>query len=242
MSIIGLGDSLMQDNFFDTFPQTGWFQMLKLFTAENVNLKNFAKNGCSTKSFIDQNRFSTALKQIQKRDIVLISFGHNDEKKEDPERYCSATGAYQDNLRYMIHCIKKKNAIPILLTSVPRCRYNPEGKLERTHAGYPSSMRQVAKDEKVYLIDLNEILARYANRVGSNKYRENFLIYPPNKYENYPRGITDTTHLNCDGAFRIAKEVVKQLSLIEDPNIYLCFRHNQKIQINNRLKLDRIKS
>ena len=227
MKIIGLGDSLMQDNFAETYPQTGWFQMLKLFVADDVTLKNFAKNGCSTKSFIDQKRFKKALEATEEGDLVLISFGHNDEKQEDPLRYCSAHSKYVDNLKFMVNSFLKKNATPILLTSVPRCKFDSEGKLMFTHGDYPKAMIQASKDTRVNVIDLNGLMREYLKKCGPVKSKENYMILPRGSYSNFPNSTNDTSHLNYNGAFTVANIVVNELvSLIPD-SLSLCFRHNQ---------------
>ena len=51
--IITLGDSTMQFNPYNKFPQTGWPQALVRFVRPEVEIKNFAVNGKSTKNFIE---------------------------------------------------------------------------------------------------------------------------------------------------------------------------------------------
>ena len=88
-----LGDSTCQTNNEDTYPQTGWGQLLNLFVNENYEVVNLAKNGRSTKSFIDEGLFEICKNNLKENDIVIIQFGHNDEK--------------DDVLRHTIQHIKK---------------------------------------------------------------------------------------------------------------------------------------
>lgn len=63
MNIICLGDSLMQKNTSETFPQAGWPEALEahLADSEHNHVLDFALNGRSTKSFIDEGHFAEAL-------------------------------------------------------------------------------------------------------------------------------------------------------------------------------------
>ncbi len=110
MNLIFLGDSLMQPNGMDTYPQKGWPQMLDPYLAdpEETKVLDFALNGRSTKSFLDEGRFKEALDAAKDGDVCFISFGHNDEKIEDPKRYTTPYGTYIENLAYMESEMKKK--------------------------------------------------------------------------------------------------------------------------------------
>lgn len=44
-------------------------------------MENHAKNGRSTKSFIDESRLTPIYDKITAGDFLFIQFGHNDEKK-----------------------------------------------------------------------------------------------------------------------------------------------------------------
>ena len=49
-----LGDSTCQTNLADTYPQTGWGQIFHEFLNDKCEVINLAKNGRSTKSFIEE--------------------------------------------------------------------------------------------------------------------------------------------------------------------------------------------
>lgn len=74
------GDSTVQYNSILTYPQTGIGQVFHLFVKPEVRIENHAKNGRSTKSFLDEGRFTVMLDRMGEGDFLFIQFGHNDEK------------------------------------------------------------------------------------------------------------------------------------------------------------------
>ena len=104
-AIYYIGDSTVQFNKIDTYPQTGMSQVLSLFTAEDVVVHPYGKNGRSTKSFIDEGRLVPIEEQIGEGDFLFIQFGHNDEKQADPTRYTEAFGEYQTNLEKFVNTV-----------------------------------------------------------------------------------------------------------------------------------------
>lgn len=218
MKIILMGDSTMQTNDATTYPQVGWGQMLSLFFKSDVRILNFAKNGCSTKSFYDLGLFNKVLEEIEEGDYCFIQFGHNDQKKDNPLRYTSKDGTYKTNLSFYIDEIRQKKGIPILLTSIYR-RYFDDNKqiLEEVHQGYPEAMKEVAGNEKVLVLDICSLSKELLSRLGDENSKRLFMIFPSGLYENYPQGMNDNTHLRSDGAFLMAKLVVDELKKINHP-------------------------
>jgi len=63
-----------------------------------LRVDNHAVNGRSTKSFIDEGKWSEVLGRLKAGDWVLIQFGHNNEKVDKPAVYADADGDYRRNL------------------------------------------------------------------------------------------------------------------------------------------------
>ena len=63
-TIFWAGDSTVQYNDILTFPQTGIGQVMNLFLKPEVRVENHAKNGRSTKSFIDESRLTKLPQEI----------------------------------------------------------------------------------------------------------------------------------------------------------------------------------
>jgi hypothetical protein len=101
-TIFWAGDSTVQYNDILTFPQTGIGQVMNLFLKPEVRVENHAKNGRSTKSFIDESRLTPIYDKITAGDFLFIQFGHNDEKKNDPQRYTDPHSDYMVNLEKFV--------------------------------------------------------------------------------------------------------------------------------------------
>ena len=203
--IVTLGDSTMQYNNFSKFPQTGWPQALDRFV--KVPIINFARNGRSTKSFIDQGLFEKALEEIKEDDLVLIEFGHNDLKKNDPLRYTEAYGSYQENLKFMAFEVLKKKSKVILLTSITE-RVFENGVLLKTHGEYPNAVIDLAKQNKLDYIDLFERTREIVLAEGEEKSKRFYMNFDGGLYESKPDGLNDNTHLRYDGAFMVDRKSV----------------------------------
>jgi lysophospholipase L1-like esterase len=201
MNIICCGDSLMQENDFSTYPQEGWPQELHYFLQNPlIRVLDFALNGRSTKSFIDEGRFAQALEAAQKGDVAFLSFGHNDEKKEDPARYSEPYGRYQANLTFMEKSFAAKGCSTVFITSMTRLKYDEKGVLLHTHGDYPDAMRKLALSLDLPLVDLEQLSYDF---LAPHPFEENSVYYmclPAGEYPNYPAGLHDTSHLSFNGA------------------------------------------
>lgn len=154
------GDSTAAEYGAERAPQAGWGQMLQeWFDPAQWQVRNHAKGGRSTRSFIAEGRLDAIAKDIQAGDVLLIQFGHNDAKHEDPTRYTDPQGDYQQFLRSYIAAARDKGATPILITPAARLLYD-FGALLDTHGRYTLAMQQLAAQEHVGLIDLNARLQR----------------------------------------------------------------------------------
>lgn len=217
--IVTLGDSTMQFNNFLKFPQTGWPQALTRFVKPDVEIINFAVNGKSTKNYIELGLFNTAYEQIQKDDLVLIEFGHNDVKIEDPLRYTEPFGSYQSNLEYMVNQCKSKGAHVILLTSITERYFSGNVLTESRHQPYVQAMLELAERINVQCIDMYSLSKKVVESYGEVKSRQLYMYFDANIYENYPSGSTDNTHLRYDGAYVIAncfyKEMMKRKLFVD---------------------------
>jgi len=80
-----VGDSTMANKPTDPpNPEHGWGQLFPRYFIDPSMVINYAMNGRSTKSFRDEGLWGKVLTAIKPGDFVIIQFGHNDEKKENP--------------------------------------------------------------------------------------------------------------------------------------------------------------
>lgn len=216
MNIVCLGDSLMQPNTAETYPQEGWPQELALFLMDpaHVQILNYALNGRSSKSFIEEGHFVEALEAAQEGDVVFISFGHNDEKKEDPSRYAAPFLDYQENLLMMARSFERKGAKVVFITSMSRLKYDTDGNLLRTHGDYPRAMKEVAKKNGYDCVDLESLSYEDLSQRDFIANKDYFMCLPKGVYPNFPEGLKDTSHLQANGAKYVIRLLLPEFKKI----------------------------
>ncbi len=200
-TIYWAGDSTVQYNDITTYPQTGIGQVFHLFLKPEVKVLNFAKNGRSTKSFIDEGRLAAIEEQITEGDFLFIQFGHNDEKKADPVRYTDPFGQYMVNLERFVNAAREKKAYPVLITPLERRCFAEGNQLGvGEHSDYVAAMKQAAENLDVPLIDLYSMSREKLRKAGAEKTKDWYMHLPKDVYPSHPEGLTDNTHLKYEGA------------------------------------------
>ncbi len=195
------GDSTVQFNDYSTFPQTGLAQGLERYLKHGIRIENHAKNGRSTKSFLDEGRMTPICANIWKDDFLFIQFGHNDEKVGDPLRYTDPFGSFTDNLLYMCEKALAKGAYPVLITPLERRKFVGDSLEKSAHEEYVSAMKKAAEKEKAALIDLNAKSREALEKAGPEESKKWYLHFPAGLYDAFPYGAKDDTHLSFEGAF-----------------------------------------
>lgn len=203
-------DSTAANKEIKAYPETGWGMPFTYFFDSTVIVDNRAKNGRSTKSFIAEGLWQKLINDVHAGDFVLIQFGHNDESKDKGERY-STPEEYKSNLARFITETRNKQANPVLLTPVSRRQFDSAGHVKQTHGIYSPLVREVAKEQNVPLIDLDELSRALYQKMGPENSKLLFLQLEPGEHPNYPEGKTDNTHFNELGARKIAQLVLADL-------------------------------
>ena len=205
-----IGDSTMADKPKQPAnPETGWGQALPtLLKAEVGRVVNYAMNGRSTKSFIDEGRWTKVVAALQPGDFVIIQFGHNDEKADKPAVYAAPRGAYQDNLRRFVREARAHGATPLLATPVARRKWNERGELVDTHGDYPAALRAVAAAENVPILELSGLTSELERGHGVEGSKRLHLHYAGGVYARWPEAVKDDTHFSEYGAARVAASMV----------------------------------
>jgi lysophospholipase L1-like esterase len=212
ITVFLIGDSTMADKPNpEQNPERGWGQLLPRFFDDSVMVRNFAVNGRSTKSFIDEGRWEAVVRELSAGDYVLVQFGHNDEKREDPARYTNPYTGYRRNLERFVTETRARGATPVLLSPIVRRHFNPQGALEDTHGAYPLVARQVARDLDVQLIDLQLLSEDLVRAAGVDSSKALYVWVAPGESPMYPEGRQDDTHLSVRGATAIARLAARAL-------------------------------
>jgi lysophospholipase L1-like esterase len=188
-------------------PRAGWGQALPLFLRPGTTVVNEALSGASSKSFADLGRLDRILVAIQPGDTLLISFGHNDEKAEDPARYTEPRTTFQAYLRRYVDGARAAGAHPVLVTPVERRRFTEEGAAYESHGDYPAAMRALASNTHTPLIDLTALSFTLWGTLGPEPTKDYFLWLDPGESPNYPAGVSDNTHFQAHGAIEVARLV-----------------------------------
>jgi lysophospholipase L1-like esterase len=204
------GDSTMSIKSENKRPETGWGEALAKYIEPPNTLVNLAVNGRSTRDFLDEGRWYKLIQALQPGDVVIIEFGHNDQKITSPHRFTDPWRDYRYNLERFIKDVRAKDATPILLNSIARRRFEA-GVAVNTHAPYDDVVRQVAKNTGVLFIDMTQLSNDWLNDLGV-EVSQRYFLHVNEGHVNYPSGVKDDTHLNAAGAAAISKMFLEALA------------------------------
>lgn len=203
--IFYIGDSTVARNTIHTYPQTGMSQGLARYTKPSVPIVSLAKNGRSTKSFLDEGLFQPAQEALEEGDFLLIQFGHNDEKA-DPARHTDPDTSFRENLLFFADTARARGAWPVLITPIARRRFDGEGNfLPGSHGPYPDAVRRLGREAGIPVIDLTAVTEKYLAELGDEGSKPLF-VWP-----------VDNTHLKPEGAVRMAGFLAEGLRELGQP-------------------------
>lgn len=235
-TIFWAGDSTVAQNSITTYPQTGIGQAFQRYVKSmQVWVENYAVNGRSTKSFMDEGRLAVIYDRIKKGDFLFIQFGHNDEKPEDPTRYADPEVDFPVNLGKFVTVARNKGAIPVFITPLTRWdRNNPNAKYR--HDEWAASCRRTAEKLGVALVDLTKMSEELVDALGEKARTDFYMNLPAGAYPNYPDGMKDGTHLQPLGAMTFAGLIAR--GLYELGGVYrelLCDGYEQWLNMDESL-------
>ena len=171
--------------------QWGWGEpLVERFDTTKVNVVNRAVGGLSSRTYLTMGHWERVLAMVKPGDVVLMQFGHNDSAPfDDPARArgtIKGTGeetqeidnpitrkrevvhSFGGYLRKYITDAKAKGATPIVCSLVPRKIWK-DGKIVRNSDSYQKWAADVAAQEGVGYIDLNERIAAKYDALGAEK-------------------------------------------------------------------------
>lgn len=192
-------------------PFYGWGSQLAAYVPQSIRVANHAASGRSSKSFWTEGLFDGVAKRLSPGDLLLIAFGHNDEK-DDPARHTDPDSSFPQMLLRYIHAARSAEATPVLITSVSRCYFLDDGSLLYTHGEYPLAVRTLAGRENVPCIDLKRTTRALLQTLGPKEAETLFVHVAPGVYPHLPDGWHDKTHFNLHGAQTVAATVAEALS------------------------------
>jgi lysophospholipase L1-like esterase len=203
------GDSTASIKEVKAFPETGWGMPFVYFWDSTVTVVNKAKNGRSTSSFQKEGLWQSIMEEAGEGDYVFIQFGHNDEVST--KKSYTTEAEFKANLKKFVAETKNKKAIPVLMTSMARRKFDAAGSIVGTHDVYAQITRDVAKEEGVVLFDMDKQTQQLFQQFGAEQSALLFLQLTPGEHPNYPQGKEDNTHFNELGARMVAQLVLKEI-------------------------------
>ncbi|WP_018479485.1 rhamnogalacturonan acetylesterase [Pontibacter roseus] len=208
-----IGDSTISIKETKAYPETGWGMPFVHFFDSSVTVDNRAKNGRSTRTFIEEGLWQPVADNLQAGDYVFIQFGHNDEV--ETKKSYTPKDQYTANLTRFIKETRKKKAIPVLITPAARRQFDETGTIVGTHEVYSALVREVAKQQKTPLIDLDRKSQELLQQFGVEGSKHLFLQLAPGEHPNYPEGKDDNTHFNELGARKVAQLVLAEVKALK---------------------------
>lgn len=204
LRVVIVGDSTASSYPEARHPRTGWGQVLAHFVDKDVQVLNRAVSGRSTLDYRSLGHFDATMARLRADDLLLIQFGHNDQKRDDPTRYTSAATSFPEGLLQFVRAARRKGAVPVLLTPVARRAFDAQGRAVDTHGEYAQAVRKLAAAEQVALIDLSRRSMDWIEALGPDASKAYYLHDPV-------QGLADDTHFHRRGAIAIACLVVGDL-------------------------------
>ena len=182
--------------------------------SEKVDCVNMARGGASTRSFRAQGIWDRALQT--KPDYMLIQFGHNDVVFNRPsgagpapggDRALTDPGDYEKNLRQYVTEARAAGIKPILVTPITRQYFEADGKIHSDQTEHSETMRRVAAEMKVPLIELQNESIAYLENVGEEAGHK----FEITKKDATGATIYDKTHFNWAGSYVFGRMVAVDL-------------------------------
>jgi lysophospholipase L1-like esterase len=200
------GNSTVVDQAME--PYAAWGQMIPaFFKPGEVVIANYAESGETLLAFERERRLEKILSQMKKGDYLFIEFAHNDQKAGN--NHLDAFTSYKEKLKYYINEVRKKGGNPVFVTSMHRRNFDESGTIVNTLEDYPEAVRQTGKEEKVPVIDLNEMSKKLYEAWGVEKSLKAFVHYPAGTFPGQDQELKDDTHFTPYGAYELAKCVVE---------------------------------
>lgn len=216
-----VGDSTVcdfDDKYF--YPRYGYGTQIGSYMSEKVTVVNLALSGRSSKSFLTEANYTTLKNSLKAGDILVIGFGHNDEKSDDTARFTDASKPYTDSAsfgyhlyEYYIKLAQEVGAIPVLCTPIVRAKSNDDYSGNEGHntatGDYAQAIRDLGNAVDVDVIDLTALTKARYEEIGFDEacYYHAVItgMYDTDGTTVVPNWASvDKTHLNIYGAKYVA--------------------------------------
>jgi pectinesterase len=195
--IVLVGDSTVMD-------KSGWGLGFKAYVKDGAECINTAMGGRSSKSFMDEGRWTNAL--ALHGDYYLIQFAHNNEPGKPGRSTDMAT--FVHNMETYVDQTRAMGARPILVTPLTRRQWDKtdKTKIKSSLEPYAEAVKKIAAEKKVPVLDLHSRSIELCERFG----QDGCKAFSPLKVVDGTNTL-DNTHLNAQGSFLFASLVVAEI-------------------------------
>ncbi len=121
---------------------------------DKVIFRNYARDGRSLKSILEEGRLNEALLNINPGDYVFVQSAHNDENPPRPNRYLNLDD-FKKKISDYNKAVSERGATLVLVTPIVIGAWNDDGVLDHRFDDYRLAMMQVAKEENIPMLDLD---------------------------------------------------------------------------------------
>ena len=188
-------------------PWAAWGQMIPVFfQPKKIAVANYAESGETLKAFKGARRLEKIWSMAKPGDYLFIEFAHNDQKPGG--NHLDPFSTYKQTVKEWIAEAKKRQMIPVLVTSMNRRSFDSAGRITNSLGDYPEALRQTGKEENVAVIDLNAMSKVLYEAWGPGKSIKAFVHFPANTFPNQTQELKDNTHFTSFGAYELAKCIV----------------------------------
>jgi pectin methylesterase-like acyl-CoA thioesterase len=181
--------------------RTGYGDQLCGLFDRDITCVNLARGGRSTKSFRADGswaRVTALLAEPALPTYVLIQFGHNDQPGK-AERTTDLQSEFPGNLARYVDEVRAAGATPVLGTPLTRRTFRG-GSLDNDLEPWADAVRNVARERRVPLLDMNAESAAAVRHLGS-PVADTLAMDPPG---------FDRTHLGTRGAAFFSRMAARQ--------------------------------
>jgi lysophospholipase L1-like esterase len=225
----------------------GWGDpIVQFFDTSRVKVENHARGGTSSRTYRTLGLWDKVLEKIEPGDYVLMQFGHNDSGAlndslrargtikgtgaESQEIDNILTGEHETvhtygwYIRQYIQEIENKGAHPVVVAPIPRNDW-VDGKVPRNADSYGGWAREVAAEENVPFINLNERMASAMEEVGEKNVTGTYFF------------ARDHTHTSAKGAVLAASLIADELKKLNNFDLKKYLLENPEINFPVKRKV-----
>ncbi|MGN0775076.1 MAG: rhamnogalacturonan acetylesterase [Candidatus Ventricola sp.] len=202
-AVLLMGDSTVTDQgalspYAPGATYCGWGQMLPAFLGTSACVGNFARSGLTAETFRTEGLYGLLRTQLRAGDLVLMQFGHNDQKRP----HLTAEGGFARALNAYVHQLRALGAQLVLVTPLARNSWwNAQAYCDLLQP-YAQAVKEAAARNGTALIDLHAFMRGLLLETGRDAAKTLFHI-------------GDYTHTNDFGAYRAAGFVAGELARLQ---------------------------